>query len=209
MPNFDPTIRPAQPSTHTSSSTSRFNRLTNRNVLKESLEHSKTSSSTTVSETPVMLSVEVQTDFGNVSCHQGRLSLFISNIGEQNSSTQVTHEGDNKKVLTKNAKVGTFQGGVAFYGFESLDNSSLLKLTSVSLDNFKFLLSLLPDYHPRTLTKEDNLLAFLIKFKSSSSFSSIAPFFSTNEVTMRNNFYIILEMLMTGITCCLIYVSCL
>ena len=38
----------------------------------------------------------------------------------------------------------------------------------------------------------DNLLAFLIKFKS--SFSSIAPFFFTNAVNMQNNFYIILEM---------------
>lgn len=166
------------------------------------------------------IDASVQTDesFGdNVNViRKGHLTRFVQiSVSDTETKTQVNHDDD---VILKDAWLATDgsqfideeeenneeeerneadkEENSGFCGYASVKKENQVQqLTSVADPVFDFLLDMLHDFKPRSRTKQDYLLMFLLKLKYGLPFRALSILFHTKESTLSDNFYAILERL--------------
>ena len=80
------------------------------------------------------------------------------------------------------------------------NDEQLINLTGVTFNNFQLLLKTLATNHKYSISKEDRLFIFLIKVKTSLTFSALSVLFGVHRTTIAIIFYTTLENLAQSTT---------
>ena len=119
------------------------------------------------------------------------LQLEIAQLKKNNKDLQA--QVNNLKKELKN-KENQEKKSVSFRGYESVKQANKVQeLTAVLPEVFDALVAALYDYNPRSFSKEDYLLSFLLKLKTGLPFRVIAILFNVPSSTLNYNFFVILE----------------